>query len=192
MEDAISLHDDIDDEHLSAKLVVCGHTFGEACIVEWLENATTCPMCRTVVYNEPNPAWALRVRQRVISTLKALLHDETICAAMVRRAIDLILNNTVKQEFPRIQAWEWMLWRLSVCIPGLAADGWAAYIEWLEKDVIQEWVPQPGRYWYMSQEERETNIWMVEEAQPMVETIRSEVDCCRELMGWEALPVSGL
>ena len=31
----------------------CGHTYHEACLSKWLERATTCPTCRTVVAEAP-------------------------------------------------------------------------------------------------------------------------------------------
>ena len=203
MEDAEDPHDDMDDQHKSAKLVICGHIFGESCIVQWLQVSTTCPLCRILVYSEPdaesdsddesatpavqNPIWAYRVRPETIQTLESLFDDETLCAAIIRRALDLIQENTTEAEFP-LNAWFWMTFRLADMTRQLAAEGWEAYIQWLVKDVLPEWEDWRRRYWWLTREEYEEFSWLEDEAQPMIDAIKREVERCREIVGWDALP----
>ena len=203
MEDASNPHDDIDDHHVSSKLVVCGHTFGEGCIVHWLESSTTCPLCRTLVYFDPNtesepeepgdtpaardPSWVLHDRPHAIRTMENLLNDDTVPVAIVLRALDLILRNTSEHTRP-IHPWWWLTWMLADNVRQLAVDGWAAWIQWLENAVIKVWEEIPGDPRWYDYEDIRLFRELAQEAQPMTQTIRSEVEISREVMGWEALP----
>ena len=206
VEDENDPHNDAKAEHVSSKLMVCGHVFGKNCITYWLKESTTCPLCRRRVYLDPNaesesesesdegdnatvsdPVYVLYNRPWAIITLGNLIDNNTVPLAIVVRALDLILRNTLEYTRP-IHPWWWLLMQLPSVVPQLAVGGWASWIYWLEKDVIERWENIPGDpRWYDYEERmrfRETAL----EAQPMTQTIRSEVDICREIMGWEALP----
>jgi hypothetical protein len=38
------------EEQVGARLNACGHVFGKTCIVEWLKEQNTCPMCRIQLF----------------------------------------------------------------------------------------------------------------------------------------------
>ncbi|OWB79920.1 hypothetical protein B5S32_g4160 [[Candida] boidinii] len=43
-----------EDAHFAVKIPKCGHVFGRACIVEWLKENVSCPLCRSELESDEN------------------------------------------------------------------------------------------------------------------------------------------
>lgn len=140
--------------------------------------------------------WVSEIGPSAIRTVEALLQDNNDnsnhtapAAAIARRALNLILQNTLDNEYPT-HYWWWMTWMLPSAIRHLSEDGWAAYINFLEHEVIAEW--EATLEDDDSEEENEGSSGerdaRVGEKLMMIKTIKDEVDACRRILGWEAFP----
>jgi hypothetical protein len=66
--------------HKACKIASCGHWFGYSCLLTWLENNNTCPMCRKELFWIPTTKddHILAVHQDLTETLRLLTaqHDK--------------------------------------------------------------------------------------------------------------------
>lgn len=196
--DALENHDDCNG---TAARLRCGHNFGKECLLTWLEESLTCPMCRAKLdylaeeySHRLKLGWWIHSRAYMAENISDLRDEVSTPLVFFRRQLELALEFNPVDGYPhddmsalidillgplyglthRAEDWDW--------------DEYLRFFEWHVRrfsDVVQE-LSGPIDYSCYQPSPQADGF------QILAQIMRAEIAKCFETLRWEAMPDYGL